>query len=723
MKKLFLVVPCLNEAEALPVSLPRMLEVLDTLDSDAVEAGIIVADDGSTDGTARVLEEFPDKRVQHLRLEHSGQQGAILGGLKAALDQGADAVITLDADLQDDPAAIPEMVQKWLGGKDVVYGVRNARGYDTFFKKASAWLFYSLMRLADRRHLMGHADFRLMSRPCMERILEVASPTGDLLRNLVPTLGFDGAIVHYARGDRSAGESKYGLFQMMRFSWKGIVAQVPFCMIILCLVTFAAFFLTSVDSPLHDSMVAHGHYVRHDSAWYFMCGKAWMNGLSPYVDFSDSKGPLLWLFYALAYLISPRSWMGVFWINALAYIVTSCLLFKVSLLLTDSPKKSLWMGILLLPIYFIPPFIFDDKAEAIALPFVALSMLMACKSVYGKGGSFFWWGFAFGAIVLIKFNIAAMTGIFFIAMAVRLKGWKAFFSSAGLALAGFAVAVLPITAYFLWKGLMGAFIQEYFVTTYVTMSRVIERGDSLFAHKKAVSYMCLALAGTISSAFVLRKGKWFPPVALAWFFLCLGPYARTYYMIPVNVLAVFTALVIVRCFDGDFGYRRYVFGAIIAAAVVFVGSTNHNSYKRDYFYGRNMNLFRERAREYVDLLSSEHNPRVLYWHCGDHGYGIEAEDLPACRYWAMQAGHTPEMDEEQENCAKNLLADFVFVHTYDKRRQQMLLEWGYTHCYKPRFGTYRVFRRGRTQDYQRSSGSAEDEDSSSSSEDEDSSSS
>ena len=695
MPKLFLVVPCFNEADMLPVSIPRMLEALDAASNGGggdLETGIILADDGSTDGTCNVAENFPDKRVKYLPLAHSGQQGAILGGCRFALEQGADAVITLDADLQDDPAAIPEMVQKWQEGKDVVYGVRSSRSEDSAMKKATAWLFYALMHLADKRHIPGHADFRLMSRNCIEALLEKASPSGDLIRNLVPTLGFDSARVLYARGDRSSGESKYNLPQMLKFAWKGLIAQAPVCMFLLCLITFAAFFLTSIDSPVHDNMSAHGGYIRHDSAWYFMCGKAWMNGLIPYVDFADSKGPLLWLFYAVAYLISPRSWTGVFWINAIAYLFTSCLLFKASQLITNSTKKALQIGILLNVVYFIPLLIFDDKAEAVALPFVALSMLMACKSLFGKGGSFFWWGFAFGALVMIKYNVAAMTGIFFIAMVIKLRGWRAFFRAIGSAIAGFAVPVVPILAYFLWVGAADDFINEYFVTTFVTINNIVGSNDpGEFLRSEMQGYIALASAGALTATFVLKKHRWFPMVALVWFFLCLGKYARTYYFIPVNVLMVFTALGIISCFEKEFGFRRYIFGPVLAAALVFFWISNSWTYQHDYFYGRKMTIQRERPQQYIKSLAREHNPRVLYWGCGDHGYGIEAEDLPACKYWALQAGATQEMMDDQDNAVEKRLADFVLIKTYDNYHQQKLLEVGYFLCPEPEFGDYTVF--------------------------------
>lgn len=696
MRKLFLIVPCFNEAEVLPLSIPRMLEVLDSLGPVAageIESGIIISDDGSTDGTAGVVSAYPDKRVQHLPLPHSGQQGAILGGIRAALEQGADAVITLDADLQDDPAAIPEMVSKWLGGKEVVYGVRDNRGNDSFFKRFSAQAWYFIMHLADKRHIPGHADFRLMGRRCAEALLEKASAGGDLIRNVVPTLGFDSAKVYYSRGDRTAGESKYSAGKMLSFGWRGIVAQAPFCLAMLLLFTFVAYFFTSIDSPVHDNMSAHGGYIRHDSAWYFMCGKAWVNGLVPYVDFADSKGPLLWLIYAVAYLFSPHSWAGLLWINALAYLATAFFLFKVCMILTGSPKKSMWMGMMLNALYFIPLFIFDDKAEVMTLPFVSLSMLMACKSLYGKEpGSFFWWGFSFGAIILIKYSVGAMTGIFLIAMLTRLRSWKAFLKASGAAMAGFAVIVVPMLLYFLWKGILGAFIQEYFITTFQTIDNIMDSNDKgEFFRSEMLGYMAFAVAGAITSIFVLKKARWFPPVALAWFLLCLSRYARSYYFIPVNVLMVFTVLVVIRCFDKDFGFRRYICGALIAVGAWYLVHTNAWTYEHDYFFGRKPTIHRERAGEYMQTVAREHNPRVLYFGCGDHGYGILAEDLPACKYWAIQAGCTKEMTDDQENAVKKGLADFVFINTYDKYRQDLLLESGYSLCDKPEYGDYRLF--------------------------------
>ena len=691
MCKLFLVVPCFNEARVLPVSVPRMLEVLDSLEA-ASETALVLADDGSTDETRVVAGSFGDRRVRYLPLPHTGQQGTLAGGIRYALEQGADAVITLDADLQDDPAAIPEMVDKWRKGKDVVYGLRSSRGKDSAFKKASAWLFYELMHIWDRRRIRGHADFRLMSRHCAELLLEKFSCSHDLLRNIVPTLGLDYDLVFYERGERKEGESKYGLAQMLKLGWRGVVSQESFWLLLSCIITFVAFFLTSVDSPMHDSMIAHGKYIRHDSAWYFMAGKAWMNGLVPYVDFSDSKGPLLWLFYAIAYLLSPRSWAGVFWINAAAYVATAAILFKAAMLLTDSSRKSALICGILNIFYFIPFLIFDDKAEAMALPFVALSFLVACRSLYGKGGSFFLWGFAFGAIVLIKYSVAAMTGIFFIAMAVCLDSWKSFFRAAGSALAGFLVPVLPMMAYLLWVGAADDFVREYFSVTFTTIDNILGSNDKgEFLKIRIVAYMSVAAVGAITAAFALKKGKWFPPVALAWFLLCLSRYARTYYFIPVNVLMVFAVFGALRCFDRGFGFKRYIFGLLIAASLVFLGATTWKSYKKDYFYGRYKNIYRERADAMVRLFAREHNPRVLYWGCGDRGFGIEAEDLPACKYWSIQAGCTQDMKAMQEETARDRKADFIVVNTYDWKRQEKLREYGYYRCMDPEYGPYRAY--------------------------------
>ena len=158
-----------------------------------------------------------------LKLAHNvGHQRALWAGLDWAAHH-ADAAISIDADLQDDVEAIYEMVQRFLEGKDIVYGVRHARKTDTWFKRTTAQTFYKMMRGLGGDVLYNHADFRLMSRRALEALLEY-SERNLFLRGMVRTLGFQTAIVFYDRKERQAGVSKYPLGKMLSFAVDGITS-------------------------------------------------------------------------------------------------------------------------------------------------------------------------------------------------------------------------------------------------------------------------------------------------------------------------------------------------------------------------------------------------------------------------------------------------------------------------------------------------------------------
>ncbi|MCD8318811.1 MAG: glycosyltransferase, partial [Paraprevotella sp.] len=161
--------------------------------------------------------------VSGLKLAHNvGHQQALWAGLEWA-SVHADAAVSIDADLQDDVRCIPEMVEAWLGGADVVYGIRRERDTDTFFKKNTAQAFYKLMSLLGCDIVYNHADFRLMSRRALQAL--VACPERNLfLRGMVKALGYPSACVYYDRKERLAGKSKYPLGKMIGFALDGITS-------------------------------------------------------------------------------------------------------------------------------------------------------------------------------------------------------------------------------------------------------------------------------------------------------------------------------------------------------------------------------------------------------------------------------------------------------------------------------------------------------------------
>ena len=225
---LYLVIPCYNEEEVLPETSKRLKEKITSL----VEAGkidrasrIVFVNDGSRDKTWEIIRSLheQDPVFSGINLSRNrGHQNALLAGLMTVKDH-ADMVISMDADLQDDIDAVDAMVDKYLEGKDIVYGVRSSRTKDTFFKKATAEGFYKLMNAMGANTVFNHADYRLMSKRALEGLAEFGE-VNLFLRGVVPMIGYPWDVVYYERGERFAGESKYPLGKMLAFAVEGITS-------------------------------------------------------------------------------------------------------------------------------------------------------------------------------------------------------------------------------------------------------------------------------------------------------------------------------------------------------------------------------------------------------------------------------------------------------------------------------------------------------------------
>lgn len=224
---LYIVVPCYNEEEVLHETNRRLAALLDSLVKDnMIAAGrILYVDDGSRDHTWQLVEEFvaAGSPVKGLKLAHNvGHQQALWAGLEYAAAH-ADAVVSIDADLQDNVESIREMVDYFNKGIDIVYGVRHERQTDSFFKKTTAQLFYHLMSNLGGEIVYNHADFRLMSRRAVEALMSY--PERNLfLRGMVCSMGYPSAMVYYDREKRFAGESKYPFSKMLSFAVDGITS-------------------------------------------------------------------------------------------------------------------------------------------------------------------------------------------------------------------------------------------------------------------------------------------------------------------------------------------------------------------------------------------------------------------------------------------------------------------------------------------------------------------
>lgn len=225
---IIIVVPCYNEQEILADSNNKLLKLLQQLISDNVispNSRILYVNDGSKDSTWQIIKQFHDETpfVYGVNLaKNVGQQNALVAGLTVALENG-DAVITIDADLQDDINAIPKMIKNYQEGNDIVYGVRQERKTDSFFKRQSALFFYKFMDILGANTVYNHADYRLMSNRAINELLKYKE-RNIYLRGLVPLTGYQAAYVYYNRDRRVAGKSKYSFLNMLNFAIDGVTS-------------------------------------------------------------------------------------------------------------------------------------------------------------------------------------------------------------------------------------------------------------------------------------------------------------------------------------------------------------------------------------------------------------------------------------------------------------------------------------------------------------------
>lgn len=221
-----LVIPCYNEEAVLRETTARLIPLLQQMREEGLvsdKSAVFYVDDGSRDKTWALIQELSAAHGEICGIKLSrnrGHQNALFCGLMTA---PGDALISVDADLQDDLDVIPQMVRHFRDGCEVVYGVRKRRDTDTFFKRFTAEGYYKLMAAMKVDVVFNHADYRLLSRRALDSLSEYRE-VNLFLRGLVRLLGYRSAIVEYDRAERFAGESKYPLRKMLSFAWQGITS-------------------------------------------------------------------------------------------------------------------------------------------------------------------------------------------------------------------------------------------------------------------------------------------------------------------------------------------------------------------------------------------------------------------------------------------------------------------------------------------------------------------
>ena len=225
---LYIVIPCYNEQEVLPITAPLFLKKIVDLSGKgkiSPNSRILFVNDGSKDDTWKIINELSEKDPHYLGICQSrnrGHQNAVLAGLIEAKDR-CDITISIDCDGQDDINAMDSMVDAYLDGCDIVYGVRSKRDTDTFFKRFTAESFYKLLNAMGAEVVFNHADYRLMSSRVLQEFANFKE-VNLFLRGMVPLVGFKSTTVTYERHERIAGESHYPLSKMLALAFDGITS-------------------------------------------------------------------------------------------------------------------------------------------------------------------------------------------------------------------------------------------------------------------------------------------------------------------------------------------------------------------------------------------------------------------------------------------------------------------------------------------------------------------
>jgi glycosyltransferase involved in cell wall biosynthesis len=276
---LTIVVPCFNEEDVLKEASAQLSSVIDELVDESlisINSKILFVDDGSQDRTWELIESESEKdpSIKGLKLARNvGHQNALLAGLEIASMQ-SDCVISIDADLQDDITVIQRFVEKFWEGYDIVYGVRDSRETDTYFKRTTAVGFYRMMGKMGINLVPNHADFRLMSKRALDELLNFKE-TNLFLRGLVPLVGYKTTKVYYDRKERFAGESKYPLKKMLAFAFDGITS---FSVTPIRLVTFIGFLAVFISAMAGGYALTQKMLGHTESGWTSLIISIWFVG-------------------------------------------------------------------------------------------------------------------------------------------------------------------------------------------------------------------------------------------------------------------------------------------------------------------------------------------------------------------------------------------------------------------------------------------------------------
>lgn len=461
--------------------------------------------------------------------------------------------------------------------------------------------------------------------------------------------------------------------------------------ILIVLWTVVVMLFMSPDSPFH------GPYMRTDTACFFTGGKALMNGLMPYVDFTDSKGPFLWFIYGIGYLMSPHSYLGVFIISVFFYSVTFYYNFRIADIFLHDKKRALAASFLMAFAYFGFDFHVEVRIEDFSLTFVSIALYKLFKMYYAdeysKGGLLVI-GSCFSALFLMKFTIAAMYGIIILlALWYQMRKRKLFSAFSWITL-GAVLFAFPFVIYLVATGTFMPFINEYFLATISTAPNMTAcwSGSAIdwtirivFVQMLLMDdlFFVLILIGGIALGLKLEKYRWIPLIIGAFFYwLASYHFGGFYYYGICTIFLLYLFIAILLSVRNSFTPPNILL--FLGFSLVWGICMNRYGKLSDYVIWHGP-IHKTHYEKISAIISEKKKPRVLYYKLLDYGFGLACEPLPAGKYWMFQNGCSPQMTKEHKDLLYSGVADYVIMNKCalgEDVTTAELLEMNYQQCYE-----------------------------------------
>lgn len=443
---------------------------------------------------------------------------------------------------------------------------------------------------------------------------------------------------------------------------------------------FLVLLLVSPDSYLHDI------YSRFDTAVFQLYGKAMMNGMVPYVDFNEAKGPLLFLIYGIGYLITPYNFIGVFWISVLSYIVIYYYTYKISFLVLTNEKKALLTTVLMTFFFFNPLVQYEVKTESFAQVFILISMYYTmsfnkketCTNIKLMA---FLLGVSFAACALLKVNIAAMIGVFILYEMYYVVKRHEIVNYLVFGLLGLSFVFLPFVIYFIVNDAFPECISEFYyamtftIGNYSHETSYIQKLLGFFLEYVTLFVFFSILGGLILFSKRFPEQKWYSLIIfILFFFVVLQAGAFHYYYIVCNPFYIFGLCAILKkcnvCKKIIIGLACFTFISVSSANLVrcWIGAATHDLFFQD-------TPKRQNYYKYAYLMAQVENASFASsWalQCWDVASGA----LPGCKYPLHINGEPKEVTENRRDAIRKGM-DFVCADNKDTELREKLLSWGF----------------------------------------------